>query len=58
MGTARYRTPGRLPVVLGSGKRLFGDGGGTATTLRLVQAAPVGSDGVVILTYQPARDGK
>jgi dihydrofolate reductase len=43
-----------FPVVLGSGKRLFGDGSKT-TTLRLVQATPVGSDGVLVLTYEPAR---
>ncbi len=43
-----------FPVVLGSGKRLFADG--TAhTTLRLVDSKPVGPDGVIILTYQPAR---
>jgi dihydrofolate reductase len=46
-----------FPIVLGSGKRLFA-GGATPTTLRLVRATPVGSDGVVILTYEPARDGK
>jgi dihydrofolate reductase len=46
-----------FPIVLGSGKRLFADGG-TPTTLRLVQATSVGSDGVLVLTYQPARDGK
>jgi dihydrofolate reductase len=40
-----------FPVVLGSGKRLFGDRSKT-TQLRLVQAAPVGPDGVVILTYE------
>jgi dihydrofolate reductase len=44
-----------FPVVLGSGRRLFGDGSGT-TRLRLVGATPVGADGVLILTYQPARD--
>jgi dihydrofolate reductase len=42
-----------FPIVLGSGKRLFGDGSGT-TALRLVDAKPVGPDGVVILTYEPA----
>jgi dihydrofolate reductase len=42
-----------FPVVLGSGKRLFGDTSDKAT-LRLVDAQPVGSDGVVILTYKPA----
>jgi dihydrofolate reductase len=46
-----------FPIVLSSGKRLFGDGGKT-TTLRLVRATPVGSDGVLVLTYEPARDGK
>src|SRR5262245_52259632 len=41
-----------FPVVLGSGKRLFGD---TADmkSLRLVDSRTVG-DGVTILTYQPA----
>jgi dihydrofolate reductase len=42
-----------FPVVLGSGKRLFNDTSDTAA-LRLVESQPVGSDGVVILTYQPA----
>ncbi len=41
------------PVVLGSGKRLFGDTRQTAA-LRLDEARPVGPDGVVILTYRPA----
>jgi dihydrofolate reductase len=40
------------PVVLGSGKRLFGDGG-PATTLRLVDTSTT-SSGIVILTYQQA----
>jgi dihydrofolate reductase len=43
-----------FPVVLGSGKRLFADGSPTFT-LRLVENKPVGPDGVVILTYVPAR---
>jgi dihydrofolate reductase len=42
-----------FPVVLGRGKRLFGDAS-QASSLRLVEARPVGSDGVVILTYRPA----
>jgi dihydrofolate reductase len=42
-----------FPVVLGSGKRLFGDRGET-TPLRLVENKPVGPDGVVVLTYEPA----
>ncbi len=40
------------PVVLGSGKRLFGDGSDT-TLLRLVGTKTFGS-GVVVLSYQPA----
>ena len=42
-----------FPVVLGSGRRLFADEAGR-TDLRLVESRPVGSDGVVILTYRPA----
>ncbi|MEU8251134.1 dihydrofolate reductase family protein [Nonomuraea sp. NPDC048916] len=41
-----------FPVVLGAGRRLFGDGA-RVTDLRLVEARPVGPDGVVVLTYQP-----
>jgi dihydrofolate reductase len=41
-----------FPVVLGSGKRLFGDGIDT-TTLQLVGTQTVGS-GILILTYRPA----
>jgi dihydrofolate reductase len=41
-----------FPVVLGSGKRLFGDGS-ERSALRLVEAKPVGADGVIVLTYQP-----
>jgi dihydrofolate reductase len=43
-----------FPVVLGEGKRLFGDLG-QSTPLRLADSKPVGDDGVVILTYEPAR---
>lgn len=42
-----------FPVVLGSGKRLFPDAGGK-TTLTLVESRPLGPDGVVLLTYEPA----
>ena len=41
------------PVVVGKGKRLFGDVGETRD-LRLVDTKPVGPDGVLILTYRPA----
>ncbi|HEY7016943.1 MAG TPA: dihydrofolate reductase family protein [Gaiellaceae bacterium] len=41
-----------FPVVLGAGKRLFGDSG-PEQTLQLVESKPVGPDGVVILTYRP-----
>jgi dihydrofolate reductase len=43
-----------FPIVLGTGKRLFNEGT-TRTVLRLLDAKPVGPDGVVILTYAPAR---
>jgi dihydrofolate reductase len=42
-----------FPIVVGSGKRLFNEGSHT-TPLRLASSQPVGSDGVVILTYVPA----
>jgi dihydrofolate reductase len=42
-----------FPTVLGKGKRLFGQTSDTAT-LKLVDSKPVGPDGVVVLTYQPA----
>ena len=45
-----------FPVVLGSGKRLFGDGV-EKTKLRLADSKPVGPDGVIVLTYEPARNG-
>ena len=41
-----------FPTVLGSGKRLFGDLG-APKALRLVESRPVGTDGVVILIFQP-----
>jgi dihydrofolate reductase len=42
-----------FPTVLGKGKRLFGDTS-AAATLKLKNSQPVGPDGVVILTYEPA----
>lgn len=42
------------PVVQGSGKRLFADGG-DPTTMSLVDTEAFGS-GVVVLTYEPAAD--
>jgi dihydrofolate reductase len=42
-----------FPVVLGSGKRLFGDPG-EKKKLRLVDSKTVGDDGVLILTYAGA----
>src|ERR1700676_5611170 len=43
-----------FPIVLGTGKRLFTEGF-PRTDLRLVDCKPVGPDGVMILTYAPAR---
>jgi dihydrofolate reductase len=43
-----------FPIILGTGKRLFGEVGQTKT-LRLVDTQPVGPDGVFILTYQPTQ---
>lgn len=42
-----------FPIVLGSGKRLFKDGGDTKA-LRLVESKPFKS-GIVVLTYQPEK---
>jgi len=42
-----------FPIVLGSGKRLFGDGSGTTKALRLVDTKTFAS-GVVVLSYEPA----
>jgi dihydrofolate reductase len=44
-----------FPVILGQGKKLFQDGRPT-TTLKLAGNQPVGPDGVIVLTYVPARD--
>ena len=41
-----------FPVVLGAGKRAFGDTSATKP-LELAESKPVGPDGVVILTYRP-----
>lgn len=41
-----------FPVVLGSGRRLFGETSDTKT-LKLAETQQVGPDGVVILTYHP-----
>jgi len=43
-----------FPIVLGSGKRLFGDGT-PLTKLELMDTKPVGPDGIFVLTYKPAR---
>jgi dihydrofolate reductase len=43
-----------FPVVLGAGKRLFGETS-EKKALRLADSKPVGPDGVVILTYERAR---
>jgi hypothetical protein len=45
-----------FPVVLGSGKRLFGDTD-DKKPLRLTESMTVG-DGVAILVYQRASDGE
>jgi dihydrofolate reductase len=42
------------PIVLGTGKRLFGEGM-PRTKLRLVDSRSLGSDGIFLLVYQPVR---
>jgi dihydrofolate reductase len=42
-----------FPVVLGKGKRLFAETP-DKKRLRLVDSKPVGSEGVIVLTYEPA----
>ena len=44
-----------FPVVLGSGKRLFPEEAADSRRLRLTATKPVGSDGVIVLTYEPVR---
>jgi dihydrofolate reductase len=46
-----------FPVVLGSGKRLFGDTS-DKKPLRLVDSKQVGPDGVFILTYAPEKEAE
>jgi dihydrofolate reductase len=41
-----------FPIVVGGGKRLFADGSEIAA-LDLIEARPVGDDGVLILIYRP-----
>jgi len=41
-----------FPVVLGKGRRLFGEGR-DPTALKLVESKPVGPEGVLILIYEP-----
>jgi dihydrofolate reductase len=43
-----------FPIVLGAGKRLFGDTEETIS-MKLVDTKPVGPDGVLVLTYRPAQ---
>jgi dihydrofolate reductase len=43
-----------FPIVLGSGKRLFGDSAATKS-FSLLDSRPVGEDGVVVLRYEPAK---
>jgi dihydrofolate reductase len=43
-----------FPVILGSGKQLFGDDG-RYTSLELAEALPIGTDGVVAHIYRPRR---
>ena len=42
-----------FPIIVGAGKKLFGDTSHTST-LRLASSRAVGTDGITILTYQPA----
>jgi dihydrofolate reductase len=43
-----------FPVILGTGRRLFGEAA-EKTDWRLVEAKPVGPDGVLVLIYERAR---
>ena len=44
-----------FPIVVGSGKRLFGDSEETKA-LKLVDTKPDGPDGVLVLTYRPSQN--
>ena len=44
-----------FPIVLGMGKRLFGDSP-HAWSFRLMDSRPVGGEGVLVVTYEPKRD--
>jgi dihydrofolate reductase len=46
-----------FPVALGEGKRMFA-GDGEPVRLRLGGTQPVGPDGVIVLTYEPARNAE
>jgi dihydrofolate reductase len=46
-----------FPVVLGAGKRLFGETS-DKKTLRLADSKPVGDEGVVVLTYERVPEGE
>lgn len=45
-----------FPIVVGRGKRLFEETE-KEKAMELVDAKPLGPNGVVVLTYRPARDG-
>jgi dihydrofolate reductase len=45
-----------FPIVVGKGKRLFGETERTKA-VELVETKPLGPNGVLVLTYRPARDG-
>jgi dihydrofolate reductase len=44
-------------IVVGKGKRLFGEAEETKA-MELVEAKPLGPNGILVLTYRPARTGK
>ena len=44
-----------FPIIVGKGKRLFGDSAETKT-MRLVDTKSLGPNGVLVLTYRPARN--
>jgi hypothetical protein len=44
-----------FPIVVGKGMRLCGDVGETKA-MELVDAMPLGPNGVIVLTYEPRRE--